>query len=57
VKHGKPGAAGTTYILRHEPFDQGVVMQHVVHALLFSLCFTLSAMAATPVFVIHGGAG
>jgi beta-aspartyl-peptidase (threonine type) len=32
-------------------------MQHVVHALLFSLCFTLSAMAATPVFVIHGGAG
>jgi len=32
-------------------------MQHVVRALLFSLCFTLSAMAATPVFVIHGGAG
>ena len=32
-------------------------MRHVVQALLLSLCFTLSAMAATPVFVIHGGAG
>jgi len=32
-------------------------MRHVVRALLLSLCFTLSAMAATPVFVIHGGAG
>jgi len=32
-------------------------MRHVVQALLLSFCFTLSAMAATPVFVIHGGAG
>jgi beta-aspartyl-peptidase (threonine type) len=32
-------------------------MRHVVQALLLSLCLTLSAMAATPVFVIHGGAG
>jgi beta-aspartyl-peptidase (threonine type) len=32
-------------------------MRHVVQALFLSLCFTLSAMAATPVFVIHGGAG
>ena len=32
-------------------------MRRVVQALLLSLCFTLSAMAAAPVFVIHGGAG
>jgi beta-aspartyl-peptidase (threonine type) len=32
-------------------------MPRVAQALLLSLCFTLSAMAATPVFVIHGGAG
>jgi L-asparaginase / beta-aspartyl-peptidase len=32
-------------------------MLRVAQALLSSLCFTLSAMAATPVFVIHGGAG
>ncbi len=32
-------------------------MRQVVQALFLSLCFTLSAMAATPVFVIHGGAG
>ena len=32
-------------------------MRRVVQALLLSICFTLSAMAATPVFVIHGGAG
>ena len=32
-------------------------MRRVVQGLLLSVCFTLSAMAATPVFVIHGGAG
>ncbi|HSE13682.1 MAG TPA: isoaspartyl peptidase/L-asparaginase, partial [Rudaea sp.] len=32
-------------------------MLRVVQALLSSFCLTLSAMAATPVFVIHGGAG
>ncbi len=32
-------------------------MRRVVQALLLSLCFTLSTMAAAPVFVIHGGAG
>ena len=32
-------------------------MRHVVQSLLLSICFPLTAMAATPVFVIHGGAG